>query len=107
MVWSGQCTMHTAHYSPQLGGGGVACQILGLKPRIGRIMQVKNTMTTSLCWTHNASSLIWAIKGNKKVYRTKTSNGPVSNAVHCHNGKFPFILRKFRDKDAYEYPKLF
>jgi hypothetical protein len=45
-------------YSPQQLGTGVACQILGLCPQIGRIQLAQNSMTTSLCRSHNTSSLV-------------------------------------------------
>ncbi len=49
------CSVHSIVHSCQVAG--VACQILRLQLRSDRIQQAKNITTTSICWSHNSSSL--------------------------------------------------
>ncbi len=49
-------------YCTEGGGvGGVAYQILGLQPQMDRLQLAQNTMTTSLFWSYNTSSLVCLI----------------------------------------------
>jgi hypothetical protein len=73
-----QCSVYTVQCTLARGGGGLLVKFWDSKPQKGRIQLAQNTMTTSLCWAHYTSSLVFCIQMFRKVQPTKKSNCSVS-----------------------------